>query len=148
MITNGERNKNSCYFTMIYVWTLTSFTHTLCDTDLNSWCDDLRMNKLKNTVPIERRMYNVPYEKERMWCYCGNNYTFHIIKFLSVFFLFDVSLCICVCTDMYLGTVRSYVVIASMLFFLWIYTKPYVWHCLDFNFSSKRKKNSIDFNCL
>lgn len=42
---NWRKKWNSCYFTMIYVWTLTSFTHTICDTDLNSWCGELRMNK-------------------------------------------------------------------------------------------------------
>lgn len=73
-----------------------------------------KRHELRNTVLTERWMFNSPYEKERAWCYCENNYTFHIIKFLSVLFLFGVNLCICICLFIYLWTVRSCVVIPLM----------------------------------
>lgn len=41
--------KIGIFFTIIYVLTLTFFTHTICHTDLYSWCDELRMNKAIGT---------------------------------------------------------------------------------------------------
>lgn len=103
---------------MIYVWSLTSFTHTVCDTDPKSWCGELRMNKSQIEEYSADRTKHVRlalWERENVML-LWKQLHFQIIIFLSVFFSFNVNLCICVCTDMYLGTVKSCVVIPAMFF--------------------------------